>query len=160
MTSTTLSPADLLVRREIMVEVDQETAFAVFTGRIGQWWPLSTHHIGSRQPETAILEPFAGGRWFERSMDGTECDWGKVLAWEPPRRLLLAWDIGCEWAGDPVTTEVEVLFIADGEERTKVVLEHRKIERYGEAAERLRDSFGSENGWTAVLRSFAAACAL
>ena len=147
----------LLVRREIAVDVDQATAFAVFTERLGQWWPLATHHIGAKPAETAILEPFAGGRWFERSMDGTECDWGKVLVWEPPQRLVLSWQIGCQWSHDEqVDTEVEVLFVAQGAHRTRVVLEHRKLERYGDAAARMRDIFGSDGGWTGILRAYAA----
>jgi uncharacterized protein YndB with AHSA1/START domain len=146
----------LLVRREIAVDVDQAAAFAVFTERLGRWWPLGTHHVGSKPADTAILEPFAGGRWFERSMDGTETEWGSVLVWEPPRRLVLTWRISCEGSHDEeVETEVEILFVAQGATRTKVVLEHRKLEQYGGAAEVMRDRFGSENGWSAILRAYA-----
>ena len=151
-------PENHLVRREIVVEVDQATAFAVFTERHGQWWPLSTHHIGAKPAETAIIEPFVGGRWFERSMDGTECDWGSVLVWEPPRRLVLTWEISGNWAHDArIKTEVEIHFIAENADRTKVVLEHRKLDQYGDMAEQMRGIFDSENGWTGILRRYASA---
>jgi len=150
--------SSLLVRKEIVVEVGQARAFAVFTREHGQWWPLATHHIGAKAAETAIIEPFVGGRWFERAMDGSECDWGRVLAWEPPHRLVLAWEISAAWAHDAtLRTEVEVRFIVEAAERTRLVLEHRLLERYGDQAETMRGIFDSEGGWSGILQRYAAA---
>ena len=145
------------VRKEIVVEASQERAFRVFTAEHGAWWPLATHHIGAQAAETAVIEPRVGGRWLERSADGTECPWGKVLVWDPPGRLVLAWQIGADWKhDDALLTEVEVRFVALGPALTRVELEHRLLDRYGAAAEGLRGAFDSEGGWTGILRSFAA----
>ena len=145
------------VRKEIVVEASQERAFRVFTAEHGAWWPLATHHIGAQAAETAVIEPRVGGRWLERSADGTECPWGKVLVWDPPGRLVLAWQIGADWKhDDALLTEVEVRFVALGPALTRVELEHRLLDRYGAAAEGLRGAFDSEGGWNGILRSFAA----
>ena len=147
----------LFVRKEITVEASQARAFDVFTREHGAWWPLATHHIGSAAAETAIIEPHAGGRWFERAADGSECDWGRVLVWDPPGRLVLAWEISADWKHDEsIDTEVEVRFVSLGPARTRVELEHRRLDRYGAAAEQMRGIFDSENGWTNILRLFVA----
>ena len=147
----------LFVRKEITVEASQARAFDVFTREHGAWWPLATHHIGSAAAETAIIEPHAGGRWFERAADGSECDWGRVLVWDPPGRLVLAWEISADWKRDEsINTEVEVRFVSLGPARTRVELEHRRLDRYGAAAEQMRGIFDSENGWTNILRLFVA----
>ena len=143
----------LFVRKEITVEASQARAFDVFTREHGAWWPLATHHIGSAAAETAIIEPHTGGRWFERAADGSECDWGRVLVWDPPGRLVLAWEISADWKHDEsINTEVEVRFVSLGPARTRVELEHRRLDRYGAAAEQMRGIFDSENGWTNILR--------
>jgi Activator of Hsp90 ATPase homolog 1-like protein len=147
----------LFVRKEITVEASQARAFDVFTREHGAWWPLATHHIGSAAAETAIIEPHAGGRWFERAADGSECDWGRVLVWDPPGRLVLAWEISADWKHDEsIDTEVEVRFVSLGPARTRLELEHRRLDRYGAAAEQMRGIFDSENGWTNILRLFVA----
>ena len=147
----------VFVRKEITVEASQARAFDVFTREHGAWWPLATHHIGSAAAETAIIEPHAGGRWFERAADGSECDWGRVLVWDPPGRLVLAWEISADWKHDEsIDTEVEVRFVSLGPARTRVELEHRRLDRYGAAAEQMRGIFDSENGWTNILRLFMA----
>lgn len=147
----------LFVRKEITVEASQARAFDVFTREHGAWWPLATHHIGSAAAETAIIEPHTGGRWFERAADGSECDWGRVLVWDPPGRLVLAWEISTDWKHDEsINTEVEVRFVSLGPARTRVELEHRRLDRYGAAAEQMRGIFDSENGWTNILRLFVA----
>jgi uncharacterized protein YndB with AHSA1/START domain len=146
----------LLVRKEITVEASQARAFDVFTREHGVWWPLATHHIGSAPAETAIIEPRAGGRWFERAADGGECEWGRVLVWDPPGRLVLAWEISADWRHDEsIDTEVEVRFVSLGPALTRVELEHRQLDRYGTAAEQMRGIFDSEGGWTGILRLFA-----
>jgi uncharacterized protein YndB with AHSA1/START domain len=100
-------------------------------------------------------EPKAGGRWYERCVDGSECDIGKVLVWEPPARLVLGWQLTADWKFDPgLITEVEVRFIADGANATRVELEHRDLERYGERADAYRAIIDSSEGWNGLLQLF------
>lgn len=142
---------DILVRKSLLVNVAQDHAFRTFTERIDTWWPRP-HHIGGKEPFTAILEPRVGGRWFERAADGAECDWGKVLAWEPPKRLVLEWDINADWKYQAdLGTEVEVRFVAEGAEVTRVILEHRKLERFGDRAQMMKAMFESDGAWIATL---------
>lgn len=148
---------NLLVRKIIHIHAPAAHVFDVFVHRMDLWWPRS-HHIGQSSGFSARLEPMEGGRWYERGDDGSECDWGRVLAYEPPQRLLLSWDISAQWTYDPsVANEVEVRFIPEGETQTKVELEHRKIERYGSAAEAMFGVFDSENGWSGILKKLAEA---
>lgn len=148
----------MIVSRSIVVNVPQVHAFEVFTRDLGRWWPLASHHIGAASPETAIIEPKVGGRWFERASDGTECDWGRVLEWDPPKRLVLSWDIGADWKSKPnLGTEVEILFLAESSETTRVEVTHRYLERYGLNAEEMKITFGSSNGWSGILKGFAGA---
>lgn len=147
------------VRKSLIVRADPSKAFAVFTGGMGRWWPAS-HSIGTSPLKEVVLEPRAGGRWAERGEDGSECEWGKVLAWEPPSRILLAWQIGADWKHDPdLVTEVEVTFTPHGEGETRVVLEHRLLERYGDKAEDVRTAISSEGGWQMLLGRFGEAAA-
>jgi uncharacterized protein YndB with AHSA1/START domain len=139
----------------IAVDAPQEQAFAVFTDGMNRWWPR-THKIGPEALDQAVLEGHQGGRWYERDTDGSECDWGKVLAWEPPSRLVLAWQITGEWAYDAdLLTEVEVTFTPDGPNRTLVELHHRGLEAYGDQAGDIRDQFSSPGGWPGLLQAFA-----
>ncbi|AKU91092.1 SRPBCC family protein [Vulgatibacter incomptus] len=151
------SPAhELLVRKNITVAASPERAFEVFAREMGSWWPLPTHHIGAAEAVDVVVEPFAGGRWFERGADGIECDWGGVIAWEPPHRLLLAWELDAEWKHDPsVRSEVEVRFVPEGG-GTRVELEHRKLSVFGERAAELRGILDSPGGWGGMLQEFAA----
>lgn len=145
----------LFVRKEITVEASQARAFNVFAQELGAWWPLATHHIGSAPAETAIIEPRVGGRWFERAADGTECDWGRVLIWDPPGRLVLSWEISADFKPDEnIDTQVEVRFVAVGPALTRVELEHRRLEGFGAAAEQMRGIFDSEGGWSRILREY------
>ena len=146
---------NILVRKSIVVDVPQDHAFRTFTERIDSWWPRP-HHIGGKEPFTAMMEPRAGGRWFERAHDGDECNWGRVLAWEPPHRVLLSWDINAEWKyQENFGTEVEVKFTAESPERTRVTLEHRHLERYGDKAEMMRAMFEEPGAWKGTLEAFA-----
>jgi len=149
----TITPAP--VRRAVTVKASQARAFEVFTSRIGAWWPKS-HHIGKVEPETVVIEPRTGGRWFERALDGSECDLGKVLAWEPPARLLLAWQLNpkFQYQADLIT-EVELRFIPDGTGATRVELEHRNLERFGDGAAAMRDRIDAPRGWPMILDAFA-----
>ena len=146
------------VRKTLTINAPIEHAFRVFTEGHGKWWPLDTHHIGKVAAATAVIEPHVGGRWYERGIDGTECEWGKVLVWEPPHRLLLAWQITADWRYDlTLQTEVEVTFVADGPGRTRLELEHRHLDRYRDQAGVMRSIFDSEGGWTGILARFATA---
>lgn len=157
MSATTVQ--DILVRKSILVEAPQEHVFRTFTERIDTWWPRS-HHIGKAERFQAILEPRRGGRWFERGDDGSECQWGSVLEWDPPSRVVLSWDLDPEWqyvAG--LGTEVEVRFVPEGDARTRVILEHRRLERYGDKAEMMRAIFEGDEAWAGMLAAMGAAAA-
>ena len=122
------------IRKTVSVKAAPERAFRVFTADMTRWWHPD-HHLGKSPLKSAVVEPRAGGRWYEIDEDGTECNWGKVLVWEPPARVVFAWQLTAEWKYDPeFITEIEVRFIPDGTE-TRGELEHRHIERYAERAE-------------------------
>ena len=152
--------AGVAVRQSVVVDAPRDRAFAVFTEGMSSWWPLDSHSIGSAPMAAAVIEPRAGGRWYERGEDGSECDWGRVLAWDPPEHVVLAWQISPEWKADPgIHTEVEVRFTTEDDGRTRVDLEHRRLEAYGELAEQMRSIFGSDGGWRTLLGRFAGAVA-
>jgi uncharacterized protein YndB with AHSA1/START domain len=142
------------VRKTVVVEASQERCFEVFTTRFDSWWPRS-HHIGGVDMAEAVMERRAGGRWYERGVDGSECSWGQVLAFEPPGRLVLVWQINGQWQYDPTLhTEVEITFTELGPRRTEVTVEHRNLDRFGDAADAMREAFSSEGGWTGLLDAF------
>lgn len=147
------------VRREVVVPVSAERAFTVFTGDMTSWWPRE-HHIGSAPIEEIVIEPREGGRWFTRHTDGSESSTGHVVAWEPGERFAVTWQIGADWKYhvDLVTT-IEVRFVAEAPDRTRVVLEHRDLEAYGQDAEKMRDTFEQPGAWDATLSAFAGAFA-
>jgi uncharacterized protein YndB with AHSA1/START domain len=142
------------VNREITVEAPVERAFEVFTERFDTWWPRS-HHIGEPEMREAILERRTGGRWYELGVDGSECEWGEVLAYDPPRRIVLTWHIGSDWKYHAEqASEIEVNFTAQGE-LTHVTLEHRHLERHGEGAAQLRDVIATDDGgWEGLLKRY------
>ena len=145
------------VKKTITVAASQEIAFKVFS-EMTAWWPMESHHIGKAAMKEAVMEPRAGGRWYERGVDGSECEWGRVLVWDPPKHLTLAWEISAEWQHDrALQTEVDVRFIAEGANTTRVELEHRHLERYGAKADEMKKAFDSEGGWTSLLQRFAKA---
>jgi hypothetical protein len=135
------------VHRSVTVDRSVEDAFRVFTEELGNWWPVQTHSIAKDAVETVVMEGRADGRLYERTADGAENDWGRMLVWEPPRRVAFEWHI------TGVPTEVEVRFTPEGE-RTRVDLEHRGFERI-EDGEARRESYN--NGWVTVLGHYAAA---
>jgi uncharacterized protein YndB with AHSA1/START domain len=152
----TQQPTVAPVRRSVTVNAPLERAFAVFTEQQTAWWPKA-HRIGAGELEEAVLEPREGGRWYERGAGGTECDWGRVLAWEPPHRLVVTWQIGGDWRYDPDpahASEVEVRFTALDAGTTRVDLEHTHIERL-EAAEAAHRAVSDPNGWGMTLEQFA-----
>lgn len=142
------------VRKELVVAASQVRAFRVFTEGMDRWWPRS-HHIGSSPLARQVLEPRLGGRWYAISQDGSECDLGTVLLWAPPDRLVLTWQLTADWKYDATfATEVEVTFAALGPKSTRVELWHRHLERYAEAAPRVRQSIDSPEGWGGMLDRF------
>ena len=154
MTTATIKPAP--VRKSVSVKATPERAFAVFTQRFDAWWPRS-HSIGESPLKEAVIEGRVGGRWFGRLENGTDAEWGEVLVWEPPSRVLLAWRIGANWQYDPdLLTEVEVTFTPEAGGATRVELEHRHLERMGDGAEGMRASFESDGGWLGLLKLYAA----
>ena len=148
------------VRKVVNVGAPQAVAWRVFTEKMGSWWPLANYKIGKANAVDAVIEPRIGGRWYELGDDGSTCQWGSVLAWEPHSRLVLSWDVGADWQYDPsLKTEIEVRFIAEGKDRTRVELEHRHLDRYGEHRDQMRRIFETEGDWGRLLASFAAAAA-
>lgn len=149
----TISSIAVPVRKSVVVHVPIEDAFEVFTDDVDSWWPR-THHIGKVPMRRVVIEGHDGGRCYTEQVDGTECDWGRVLAWEPPRRLVLAWQITHQWGFQPnlaKASEVEARFIRVSGDVTRVEVEHRFFERHGEGAESMRTSVDAPNGWTAIL---------
>jgi uncharacterized protein YndB with AHSA1/START domain len=145
------------VRKVMSVQAPPAVAWRVFTEQMGTWWPLAVYKIGKANAVDAVIEPHVGGRWYERGEDGSSCDWGSVLTWEPPSRLVLSWDITADWQYDPaLKTEVEVRFIPEGDHATRVELEHRKLDRYGARRDEMRHIFNTEGDWGRLLAMFAA----
>lgn len=149
-----ISPAP--VRKTIVVSAGIERAFVVFTRDIGRWW-LKSHTLNKSAPQKdVIIEPKPQGRWFEVGADGTESQWGHVIEWEPPKRILLAWQINANWQFDSaLVTEIEVRFTPEGEGATRIDLEHRLLDRFGARAESVRQSLDGAGGWIGLLESFA-----
>jgi len=150
---------DQAVRREIVVDVPPERAFELFTAEMTSWWPPA-HHIGSAPIAEIVVEPRPGGRWFTRHQDGTETSTGAVVAWDPPTRLVITWQIGADWKfhADLVTT-VELRFEPVGEGRTRVRLEHRDLDAFGADAAEMKKTFEDPGAWTATLTAYASAAA-
>jgi len=145
------------VRKVVSVQASLAVAWKVFTEKMGTWWPLAVYKIGKANAVDAIIEPRVGGRWYERGDDGSTCEWGSVLSWEPPSHLILSWDINADWQYDPnLKTEIEVRFITESKGSTRVELEHRKLDRYGARREEMRRIFETEGDWGRLLAMFAA----
>jgi DNA-binding transcriptional ArsR family regulator/uncharacterized protein YndB with AHSA1/START domain len=145
---------EIVVVKTVRVNAPLAVAFEVFAEQ--RWWPVSTHHLAEPPGTEVVLEPFGGGRWYERAADGTETDWGTVLAWQPPHRLLLTWQVSSAWTfeEDPERgSQIEVTFTPEGPDLTRVVLTHQHLERYGADAERMRRILDSKGG--EPLHSFA-----
>ena len=153
----TQAPA-VVVRRQIVVEAPVDRAFHVFTAQFGAFKPPEHNLLGAPIAET-VFEPHVGGHIYDRATDGTECHWARVLVYDPPQRVVFSWDIGPTWQveADPDrTSEVEVTFVADGPERTRVELEHRNLDRHGPGWEAVSDGVGHDQGWPLYLDRYAA----
>jgi len=150
---------DTPVRKSITVKATPARAFEVFTAGMDSWWPRS-HHIGKSPMTRAIIEGRVGGRCYTEQADGTECDWGTVLVWEPPHRFVMAWQItATDWQYEPdlaKSSEVDVRFTPVGDGTTRVDLEHRLFSRYGPAGDVMRTAVSAPTGWSGLLDLFAA----
>jgi uncharacterized protein YndB with AHSA1/START domain len=145
------------VRTQVVVEAPVERAFEVFTEDFGSFKPPEHNMLGVEIAET-VFEPRVGGHLYDRGVDGSECRWARVLAYEPPDRVVISWDISPQWQIETdleKTSEVEVRFVSEGPERTRVELEHRKLDRHGEGWEGVREGVGGEGGWPLYLQRFA-----
>jgi len=148
---------DTAVQASVVVDAPIDKAFTVFTTDIGTWWPPE-HHILEGELAEMIFEPRVGGHVYDRATNGNECRWARVLVYEPPTRIVFSWDISLQWQLEPDqerTSEIEVRFIAESPDRTRVELEHRKLDRHGDGWESMRDAVGSPEGWTVGLMRFA-----
>jgi DNA-binding transcriptional ArsR family regulator len=146
-TGQEVAAQEILVAKTVRVHAPLAVAWEVFVGQ--EWWPVATHHLAHPPGIEAVLEPFQGGRWYERAADGTETDWGVVLAWQPPYRLLLTWQVSPQWSYEPDPgrgSEIEVTFTPVAADVTRVDFTHRRLERYGPDAERMRKILDSKGG--------------
>jgi hypothetical protein len=149
--------ASAVVRRQIVVEAPAEKAFSVFTERLGDFKPPE-HTLLSAPIAETVFEPRVGGHIFDRAVDGTECRWARVLVYEPPLRVVFSWDIGPTWqleTNQENASEVEVRFVEETPDRTRVELEHRNIDRHGPGWEAVADGVGGDEGWPLYLTRYA-----
>lgn len=145
------------VTQSIVVQAPVDRAFRVFTEGMGSWWHPE-HHILRGELAEMVFEPRVGGHIYDRATDGEECHWARVLAYDPPRRLVFSWDISLQWEieTDPErTSEVEVVFEPLDQHSTRVTLEHRHLDRHGQGWETMAAGVGSDDGWLSGLRRFA-----
>ena len=155
----TTNTQDTTVRTEVIVNAPPERAFRLFTERFDRVKPRE-HNMLSVDIAESVFEPRVGGRIYDRGADGSECQWGRVLAYEPSARIVFSWDINPQWRieTDPDrTSHVEVRFIADGSTRTRVELEHRNLDRHGDGWEAMREGVRDDQGWPLYMGRFAAA---
>jgi uncharacterized protein YndB with AHSA1/START domain len=147
------------VRTSVEVPAPADRAFEVFTAGIDRWWTRS-HHVQSGELDEIGIDPFPGGRLWERNDAGEVCAWGRVLVWDPPRRLVHTWQLQGDWKydADPAkASEIEILFIAEAPNRTRVEVTHRHLERHGDGAESVRRGVSDPKGWEYCLSLYAAA---
>ena len=149
--------AEVAVRRHIIVAASIGRAFAVFTERFGDFKPPEHNLLGAPIAET-VFEPKVGGHIYDRGVDGSECQWARVLTYEPPERVVISWDISPQWQIESdleKTSEVDVRFTPETPERTRVELVHRELDRHGDGWEAVREGVDNDGGWPTYLRRFA-----
>jgi uncharacterized protein YndB with AHSA1/START domain len=147
-----------VVRKQVVVNASAEQAFTVFTERFGDFKPPEHNLLAAAIAET-VFEPHVGGHIYDRAGGGSECRWARILAYEPPARVVFSWDISPQWQveTDPeLTSEVEVRFFAEGPDRTRVELEHRHLDRHGPGWQSAREGVDSDQGWPLYLARYAA----
>src|SRR5580698_8928595 len=145
------------VRKSLRVKTDVARAFRVFTEEMNSWWPRS-HHIGKSPMKQVVVEGRPGGSIYTEQEDGTACPWGLVVAWEPPYRFVMAWQVSPKWQFEPdlaKCSEVEVRFTPADDGTTLVELEHKFLERHGGACIKMREQVNAEGGWGGLLAMFA-----
>ena len=150
---------DTSVRSEVVVNAPIDRAFSVFTERFDRIKPREHNMLGCDIAES-VFEPKVGGRVYDRGVDGSECQWARVLAFEPPDRIVFTWDINPYWQIEThldKTSEVEVRFIAESPDRTRVELEHRNLERHGDGWQGMAEGVRGGDGWPLYLDRFASA---
>jgi uncharacterized protein YndB with AHSA1/START domain len=150
-------PAATTVRQSVVVDAPLDKAFAVFTEEFGRFKPPEHNLLGVEIAET-VFEGRVGGYLYDRGVDGSVCRWARILAYDPPDRVVLSWDIGPTWQieTDPTkTSEFEVRFISEAPNRTRVELEHRNLERHGDGWQSVRDGVDGEQGWPLYLSRYA-----
>jgi uncharacterized protein YndB with AHSA1/START domain len=150
--------APAVVHRQIVVDAPLEKAFATFTERFGDFKPPEHNLLGTDLAET-VFEPRVGGHIIDRGVDGSECRWARVLAYEPPNRVVFSWDISPHWQLETEpdnTSEIEVTFVAETPERTRVELEHRNLDRHGPGWEGVTGAVAGDEGWPLYLARYAA----
>jgi len=146
--------ATAAVTKTLVLDATPERAFRVFTAGFDTWWPRS-HHTGEGDLVEAIIEPREGGRWYAKTTVGEE-EWGRVLTWDPPHRLVLDWQLDSDFKYNAdFHTDIEVRFVAGGDARTRVEFEHRNLDRYGDKAAAHTAVLGSEGGWNGILDGYA-----
>jgi uncharacterized protein YndB with AHSA1/START domain len=153
----TTQASQTAVRTQIVVEAPIERAFRVFIEEFDRIKPREHNMLGVDIAET-VFEPRVGGHIFDRGVDGSECRWARVLAYEPPARLAFSWDISPQWqleSDSEKTSEVEVSFISEGPDRTRVELEHRNLDRHADGWEGMREGVGGDQGWPLYLNRYA-----
>lgn len=153
----TIDTSNTSVRHTIVIDAPIAHAFAVF---VDQAYADKDHHLRDADLERVVIEPRMGGRWYERSVDGGECDWGRVLVYDPPNQITLSWQITPQFTAEPdlgKASEVDVRFVAEGPERTVVELEHRALDRHGDGWQEMRAAVDSPNGWPGDLARLAQA---
>jgi uncharacterized protein YndB with AHSA1/START domain len=149
--------SDTTVTKSIVVHAPIERAFRVFTEDFDSWWPRS-HHIGTAEMAKAIIEPRVDGRWHEEGVDGSECEWGRVLAWDPPTHVALSWHLNGAFRYDPdpeKASRVDVYFTAEGDGSTRVELTHSALDRHGDGWEDLRTGVSGDGGWPELISLYA-----
>jgi uncharacterized protein YndB with AHSA1/START domain len=147
-----------VVRKEVVVAAPIARAFSVFTQRFGDFKPPEHNLLAAPIAET-VFEPRVGGHIYDRAVDGSECRWARILAFDPPERVVFSWDIGPQWqieTDHDLTSEVEVRFVAEGENRTRVELEHRHLDRHGPGWQGIADGVDDSEGWPLYLSRYAA----
>jgi uncharacterized protein YndB with AHSA1/START domain len=145
------------VRHDVVIEAPIERAFSVFTQGFGRFKPPEHNMLGVDIAET-VFELTVGGSVYDKGVDGSECRWARVLAYDPPNRVVISWDISPQWqieTDHAKTSEVEVRFIAEAPDRTRVELEHRNIDRHGDGWEAVREGVSADDGWPLYLHRFA-----
>jgi uncharacterized protein YndB with AHSA1/START domain len=148
----------MVVRRQVVVSAPQAKAFAAFIGRFGDFKPPEHNLLAAPITET-VFEPRAGGHIYDRAADGSECRWSRVLAYEPPDRVVFSWDISPQWQieTDPDrASEVEVRFVPEGPDRTRVELEHRHLDRHGTGWQSVAEGVDGDAGWPLYLARYGA----